>query len=346
MSANLATNAAGQAMVAYVGETPWHKQGTPLEEGCTGMEMLQAASMDFDVVECPAFANLNGTLIEIPDMKATLRGDTNGVLGIVGKDYKVFQNRQMVSFFEGLVQGHQIKYDTAGALGLGERCWVLAEIPSMKFAIKGDDMLTYMLICNSHDGSMNLRCTPTSVRVVCANTLNMASVEFIERHKKYGKGIHGGYKIRHTKNMQKAVDQAIAAYNGCLKDAEATKALYEILANKPVTDTEVRAYFLKTIATAEEAEKVEADKASKAKETRRENKVTELVKIYNSPTNQTGTRGTAFAAYNSVVEFVDFSRDTRCLDGRNDNQCRFESAMFGSGQVLKDKAFVEALALV
>jgi hypothetical protein len=173
----------------------------------------------------------------------------------------------------------------------------------------------------------------------------MASAEFATRRKLYGKSLHAGYKIRHTKNMRNAVDQAINAYDKCLTDAVATRQLFEMLADKPVTDADVRAYFLKVMEAADKAEADEKAKASKIAEKRMENRLDELWQIWNAPTNQTGTRGTAFAALNTVIEYADFYRATRVTEGTTEESQRFESAMFGSGDNLKSKATVEALEL-
>jgi phage/plasmid-like protein (TIGR03299 family) len=338
MAHNLATNAAGQAMIAYRGETPWHKLGKRVGDAATGQEMLVAAGLDYRVDLVPVVAK-GATDIDIPDMRASVRSDTNAVLGIVGDGYNVFQNHEMVSFFESLVKGRKIQYEVAGGLGKGEVVWVLAKIPDLTYAIKGDEMMSYMLIKNGHDGSCNLTVCPTSIRTVCMNTIKMASAEFAARRKLYGKSLHAGYKIRHTKGMQKSVEDAINAYDKCLTDAVANRQLLELLADKPVTDADVRAYFLKVMETADKA------KASKIAEQRLEKRLDELWKIWNAPTNQTGTKGTAFAALNSVIEYVDFYRATRCTEGTTEEGQRFESAMFGSGDNLKSRATVEALEL-
>ena len=55
--------------------------------------------------------------IEVPNFYATLRTNTDEVLGVVGKDYEVVQNIDAFSFFDSIVSGEGIMYETAGALG-------------------------------------------------------------------------------------------------------------------------------------------------------------------------------------------------------------------------------------
>jgi len=54
----------------------------------------------------------------------------------------------------------------------------------------------------------------------------------------------------------------------------------------------------------------------------------------------TGNLGrTRWDALNGVTEYVDHSRSVRTVGGRNRAEVRMESALFGTGDTLKDKAF-------
>ncbi len=64
--------------------------------------------------------------IEIPNYFATIRTDTQKILGVVGKDYEVIQNVDAFIFFDSIVGGDGIQYETAGALGNGERIFITA----------------------------------------------------------------------------------------------------------------------------------------------------------------------------------------------------------------------------
>jgi phage/plasmid-like protein (TIGR03299 family) len=364
MPANIAQTQDGQAMFVSLREVPWHKQGTVIQEEVTGQEMLKLAHLDWTVAEAKTFSlvkrqvatgwdaatdspvyTLQDETIQVPRKKTIYRTDTVQALGVVGEDYVPFQNSQLIDFFEGLVQGKKITYECAGALGSGESVWVLARIPDLSVCIKGDDINSYMLIRNGHIGNFHLSCFPTQVRVVCANTMAAASIEFAERRRKHGKNtVHAGYKIRHTSGMMKAVADVQNAYTRMVEDFNKTKELYEILAGKEVTSAEVHAYFEKMVTA--KSEEAQAKELSKAAQTRKDNKIQELQELWESPTNQTGTKNTAMSLYNTFVEYVDFKKSTRCTDGIDEDACRFESAMFGAGARLKEEALVEALALV
>ena len=113
-----------------VKEKAWHNLGQIISDYPTSAEAVQFAGLDYTVEKRPLFTfdneNQNGKPdliipeIEVPDHYATIRTDTEQVLGVVGKDYQVVQNIDAFSFSDSIV-GHKdgILYETAGALGKG-----------------------------------------------------------------------------------------------------------------------------------------------------------------------------------------------------------------------------------
>lgn len=79
--------------------------------------------------------------VNVPNYFATIRTDNNAVLGVVGKDYHIVQNREAFSFFDSIVGGTDgILYETAGALGNGERIFITAKLPDYIRVGNGDDV--------------------------------------------------------------------------------------------------------------------------------------------------------------------------------------------------------------
>ena len=363
MAHNLATNEDGSAKFVSLRENPWHGLGTVIQDEVSGEEMLKLAGLDYEIRSAPVFAEAittqpgvdssgNITTIETVHRlqdgakKMIYRADNMCPLGTVGADYEIYQNSEIISFFDGLVSGHKITYETAGALGNGGRVWVLASIPDLSMAINGDEHRRYLQIRTGHDGSMSLACHPTDVRVVCQNTMtaaNNAFIKAIKENRKAGRGadITTGYVIKHTRNMRDTVARVQAAYAKVIEDFNLTRDLYQTLAARPVTNAEVIAYFKACL-------KIDDEKmASKRGATRASNRLDEIQAIYESPTNQTKNRNTAYAAMQTVVEWIDHARGTRCTDGaKSDAACRFESANFGSGANEKERALTLALELV
>ena len=109
-------------------EKAWHGLGQILTDYPTSAEALQFAGLDFTVEKRPIFTydtenhNEGGESgikipgIEVPGHYATIRTDTDQVLGLVGRDYKIIQNTDAFTFFDSIVGGEGIMYETAGGI--------------------------------------------------------------------------------------------------------------------------------------------------------------------------------------------------------------------------------------
>ena len=192
----------GQTAMMYYGEAPWHRLGTKLDHPATAEEAIRAASLDWEVAKKPLFISHGEKSHEVPDRFAVVRQDQldqdekPAVLGIVGPEYTPWQNREAFAWFDPIVGQGAAVYHTAGALGNGERVWILAKLPD-KIQVIGDDIADkYLLLSNSHDGGSSVQVKFTPIRVVCQNTLTMALSE--------GRSI----RIHHTKNLKERMAAA------------------------------------------------------------------------------------------------------------------------------------------
>jgi hypothetical protein len=78
-----------------------------------------------------------------------------------------------LGFFDAIIDSGEAIFQTAGALGNGERVFLLAKLPE-DFEIAGEKIEKYILLSNSHDGSSSVIAGLTNIRVVCNNTLQAA----------------------------------------------------------------------------------------------------------------------------------------------------------------------------
>ena len=195
MAHNLATTS-GQAAMMFYGQKPWHGLGVELNHPATAAEAIEAAGSGYGVDLVPLFTQ-NGD--PIPRRKGVIRTDTNQVLGTVGPGYTPIQNAECFGFLDAIVADGGLHYHTAGALGRGEKIWMLAKLPG-HIRVKDTDDITekYLLLHNSHDGTSCLRVHFTPIRVVCQNTLSIA-----ERNAR-GQGI----SIRHRGDLSARVHEA------------------------------------------------------------------------------------------------------------------------------------------
>jgi phage/plasmid-like protein (TIGR03299 family) len=162
-----------------VKEKAWHGLGQIVEQYPTSAEAIQFAGLDYEVEKRPLFTNglnneLAGTVMgihvpktEIPTYFATVRNDNNEVLGVVGKDYEVVQNVDAFTFFDAIVGGGDgIQYETAGALGKGERIFITAKLPGYIRVGNSDLIEQYLFLTTSHDGFGSITAAFTPIRIV------------------------------------------------------------------------------------------------------------------------------------------------------------------------------------
>lgn len=157
-----------------VREMPWHGLGRILQEApATIDEGLVAAGLDWEVEMVPLYHGAGDRLStkEVENLVAIQRASDKQFFGITSKKYKILQNREAFAFVDNLLD-KGAKFETAGALGNGERVWVLAKMEP--YNILGDEIANYLLLSTSHDGTSAVRVNSTNVRVLCQNTLNLA----------------------------------------------------------------------------------------------------------------------------------------------------------------------------
>src|ERR1700733_4399870 len=130
----------GQHSFFSVKEKPWHGLGKIIQDYPTSAEAIQHAGLDYTVEKRPLFtydnensvANPESDIIipeiDVPNYFATVRTDSDTVLGVVGKDYQIVQNRDAFSFFDSIVGGDGIQYETAGGLGKGGRIFFTTQL--------------------------------------------------------------------------------------------------------------------------------------------------------------------------------------------------------------------------
>jgi phage/plasmid-like protein (TIGR03299 family) len=310
----------GKASMFYVKEVPWHNLGTKLDKPATSSEAIKAAQLDYTVVKRPLRTTAKGRLqVPVVDHFATVRLDTHAVLGVVGSRYEIIQNRDAFQFFDVIVGEGEAIYETAGALGDGERIWILARLPGY-IKVRGEDIVNkYLLLTNSHDGRSLVRAKLTPVRVVCSNTLSVAL-----------SGPEDEVRIRHTPS-------AIANLMHAHELLGLSNHLYEQLGET------FRAMSLRSITEKQLLDYVKAlvpDNQGAQFKTRSENIRNRILQLHEQGAGSLLSQGTLWGAYNAITEYTDHTLHTQ------DPMKRLNSVWYGSGDRLKQRAFVLAKQLL
>ena len=188
--------------MAYYGEVPWHGLGKQVPKGLTAEQMIRAAGLDWEVELRPARGaqeiNRKGEFsrYEVVRVPRANTKENEVLLGVVGRRYQPLQNVEAFGFFDPIVGERKAYFETAGALGEGERIWVMAKMPQAMEIVRGDECFKYLLLSNTHSGDGSVIVKFTAMRVVCQNTLMLA----MEDGQK-------AYRVRHSKQMQFKLDE-------------------------------------------------------------------------------------------------------------------------------------------
>jgi phage/plasmid-like protein (TIGR03299 family) len=153
----------------YSRTKPWHGLGIKIAEALTSKEALTVSGLDWLVEQQPIYTE-SGNFI--PNYKANVRDSDNSILGVVSNKYTIVQNHEAFEFTDTLL-GSGVRYETAGSLNGGRRCWLLAKLPD-RYIINGENIEPFLVFSNSHDGSTAINVAMTPIRVVCQNTLNLS----------------------------------------------------------------------------------------------------------------------------------------------------------------------------
>ena len=179
MAHEIATAADGRAGIAYAGQAPWHGLGQRLTAGAPLEDWQREAGLEWTAersavqyVSDPAGTPVTKTSKQYDVL---YRSDTGGVLSIVSPRYQIVQPKEIIEFYRDLVESHGYELETAGMLKDGKKVWALANTRNV-FELRGEDVVKgYLLLATSYDGTLSTQARFTSVRVVCNNTLSVAT---------------------------------------------------------------------------------------------------------------------------------------------------------------------------
>jgi len=269
----------------------------------------------------------NGSIAATSSKCATVRTDTNEILGIVSPDYKVVQNAELVHMAER-VCGSQLNVNTGGTLRNGSRVWLGIKAPSFDVGT-GDEVAPYLLLSNGHDGLFSLSGTPTSIRVWCENTLNMALAD--------GRRQNMCISIRHKGNMTDKIEHLMETLEQFYARAGEFKRQAKVLAAKSMTEDDVTSYFKHTYL--QHIDRIPYEVRDKSDE-RKLNKYRSTSMKWWKTFDEESSRfdPSLWVAYNAVTRWIDHDATFR---GPNKIENRFLSNFYG-GSATKKQMILES----
>jgi len=314
--------------MAYAGATPWHGLGNQLTQKQPIEVWQREAGMDWQILESPVHfksdaADQLGTIHSFPEQKVLFRSDTKAPLSVVSQRYQTVQPREVLEFYRDLTEVSGYQLETAGVLKEGRKFWALART-GQSMTLKGNDQVNgYLLLATSCDGTLATTATPTTVRVVCNNTLSIAV-----------NGATQAIKVPHSTRfdplaVKKQLGIAVAGWD---------EFMYRLrqLADRKVGDAESTGFFMRVLCDSAGSSHIQGvlpnERALRA--------VQALYEGRGRGATLESAQGTAWGLLNAVTEFVDHERRARS------SEYRLDSAWFGQGGQLKQRALSAALDLV
>jgi phage/plasmid-like protein (TIGR03299 family) len=226
----------------------WHGLGKTFHKDITVDDALRESGQDFTVIKSPNIHRLPDGLDILSNTSFfTYRADTNGILGSrLGSDYTVYQNIEALAVVNDLLETGKCKIETAGSVDEGRKVFICLKLQDGITVGTNDLIYQYVLIANSHDGTLAISVLPTNVRVVCNNTLSAAL-----------SGAKNGYKIRHTANAADRVKESLAIMRLLETNQRANSAAYNVMKCNAVDKQEFFDYIGNIFMTEDEIKKMQ-----------------------------------------------------------------------------------------
>lgn len=311
--------------LAYIGQTPWHGLGNQLSANQPLEVWQQQAGMDWEIKASPVqFTDEDndtpGLLLPFPQNKVLYRSDTLAPLSVVSQRYQVVQPREILEFYRDLTEVSGFQLETAGVLKGGKKVWALARTGLSTTLQANDTTNAYVLLATACDGSLATTAQFTAVRVVCNNTLAVA----LDDNK-------GAVKVPHSTTFNA---EAVKRQLGISVSSWDT-FMYRMkqLSQRRVKQAEAEVFFRTLFTHTQSRPSAKPNEQSMAK----------TLRLYNGHGRGAelgSSKGTALGLLNAVTEFVDHERRAQNTD------YRLDSAWFGQGAALKQKALDDTLLML
>ena len=314
--------------MAYVGATPWHQLGNQLPPKQPIEVWAEKAGMDWTICDTPVRyltgqAGALGAILSYDAQKVLYRSDTKAPLSVVSNRYQVVQPKAVLEFYRDLSEISGFELETAGVLKEGRKFWALART-GKSMALKGNDVVNgYLLLATSCDSSMATTATPTTIRVVCNNTLAIAL-----------NGATSAIKVPHSTSfdaqaVKKQLGIAVSQWDGFMYRMKT-------LSERKVKNHEAMNYFLKVLCQTDG----HVDPSLGLTNERALKKVQSLYEGHGRGAELAAANGTAWGLICSITEYLDHEKQAKS------QEYRLDSSWFGVGASLKQRALDHALQLV
>ena len=281
----------------------WMNIGTDVDGAKTVNEVLERANIGYNVAKMPL--SIAGTDIVVPDKVATVRTDTNEVLGVVSENYEICQNEDAFAFIDSVDNMEIVK---AGQTYTG-MVYMIGKMPSTK--VLNDEFTPYLIFQNGHNGKYTVKTTICPLRIVCQNQFNMAFKESANT-----------ISIQHSRNYPARLAEAEKLIKRTAQYMQNFGNTAEELAMLKIKDTDTVRNIINAFFTYDEKA---TDRQIRTIEEQRE----QVFTAYNADDNANFT-GTVWGLVNGFSDYITH-REMKNTKNKNDSQfmtVTFDPRMF------------------
>tara|TARA_R100001015_G_C4612276_1_gene167782 strand:- start:564 stop:1547 length:984 start_codon:yes stop_codon:yes gene_type:complete len=179
---------------AYFKNPAWHGLGRTVEDAMSVDDALELAGLNWEVDKWPLFT---ANAVRADDYRGVMRTDTKEIIGVVSPRYQMVQNWEAFNLAKHF--GADVNVESAGSIQNGRKVYLLLRGETFD-ATPNDPVSKYMALFWGHDGTASLTVLPTSVRVVCKNTLDMVIGQ--------SKGTSNKISISHAGDISEKITEA------------------------------------------------------------------------------------------------------------------------------------------
>ena len=304
----------------------WVKSGTAVT-ATSASDVARQAGLDWSVSLHDMTASYTipggGQPLSIPVnnkqavIKTTPFGQVSNI-GVVGSKYKVFQNAEIFSALDTLIDSGEARYAAAGEYHGGAKVWMLLQLPN-EISVAGDPHAAFLLAKTSHDGSSSVVIKPIIERLWCKNQIN----KIYRSKNKYM------YTLRHTESSELRVQDISSILEMTYGTIEAYKTVAGRLVSRDTSRQDALNYFKKVfpLPTVLEQTPVHLLSTGEKMQVTRANTARHIaMNIYENSPTQENIRGTEFGLWQAVVEYADHGKKDkgtisgiRAMSGASDN---------------------------
>ena len=309
-------------------EKAWHGLGQVVDGAMTAEEAIKLANLDYTVEKADVYMKTqDNSDVQVEGYYSTYRTDTNQYLGMVKSRYEIVQNKDAFSFFDSIIDSGEAIFETAGALGNGERIFLSAKLPD-DFVIGTEKIEKYIMLTNSHNGTSSVVAGLTNVRVVCNNTLQAAL-----------NGLENKVSISHIIGAKDKIKEAYKVMGIASKYNLQVEQMFNQMLDVKMSEGDLATYFTKVL----KPDYISIDGLTQNEMSMRLQNAVDMTLdfAYNHPTQKTvETTGTLWGAYNAISGVYNYGKNYKSSEDK------FNQQFFGTANKKMLKSFDEAMALV